>query len=165
MKVTISNRFVLISIWISIAIPQYAIPQYAIAQEMPKPSDQIPIHEKLLKMALENIHRAKCGAKKLCAPATKAERMSPPITNEQAKKVVSAAVISVIAKHCGLDWQQRNFLPMMKYHRENFQMAARQTALIGLLHGITMGMMKKSIEKKACTPSLKLKAEKGMFIK
>ena len=104
-------------------------------------------HRQLLMIALDNLGRARCEGGQPCAPATVEERATPPITDDQARAVVEAGSISVVAEHCGLDWQRRNFEPLMKHHRERLRMSERQLALVSLLHGITMGVVGETVRR------------------
>jgi hypothetical protein len=57
-----------------------------------------------------------------------------------------------MAEHCGIHWQRRNFVPMMRHYREGLRMSKQQIALIGLLHGITMGTLEGQIRRRTCAP-------------
>jgi hypothetical protein len=98
--------------------------------------------QKILMLALDNIGRARCENNKPCAAATAEERAKPPITIEEARLFMRRGVLSGMAEPCKLDWQKRNFLPMMTYWRDTMKKTERQMALIGLVHGIIQGMMK-----------------------
>jgi hypothetical protein len=120
-------------------------------------------HRQLLMIALDNLGRARCERGQPCAPATAEERATPPITDDQARAVVETGSISVVAEHCGLDWQRRNFEPLMKHHRERLRMSERQLALISLLHGITMGVVGETVRRTPCSPELKVSTEKRLI--
>jgi hypothetical protein len=126
------------------------------------PAARIEPHRQLLMLALDSYPKARCG-KEPCAPATAAERAKPPITDDQARAIVTAATISVLAEHCQLDWEKRNFIPLMRHHRETLKMSERQMALVGLLHGITMGAYAETVRKSICTPEAKAATEKRML--
>ena len=87
----------------------------------------------------------------------------PPITDDQARAVVEAGSISVVAEHCGLDWQRRNFESLMKHHRERLRMSERQLALVSLLHGITMGVVGETVRRTPCSAELKVPTEKRLI--
>jgi len=125
-----------------------------------------PLHRQLLEIALNNIQKTLCKPPdQPCAPATAKERATPPISDQQAQTIVASGIISALGKHCGLDWQRFNFQPLMSYHREKLQMTSRQIALVGLLHGITMGAVRKDVERSACTSDLKSKTKKKFILK
>ena len=136
-----------------------AVPRPGLAQS---PAARVEPHRQLLSLALDGYAKARCG-KELCAPATAAERAKPPITDDQARAVVTAATISVLAEHCQLDWERRNFIPLMRHHRETLKMTERQMALVGLLHGVTMGAYAETVRKSTCTPEAKVATEKRLL--
>jgi len=107
---------------------------------------------KLLTLALDNVSRGLCEGKTRCAPATAEERENPPVTIAEARIVILRGALSAAAEHCGLDWQGRNFVPMMTYWRQNMKKNERQMAVIGLLHGIMQGMGKPN---RACTADMR----------
>jgi hypothetical protein len=109
---------------------------------------------KLLMLALDSLGRGRCEDSKPCAPATAEERTNPPLTIAEARLVIHRGVFSAAAEHCGLDWQGRNFLPMMAYWRQKMKKNERQMALIGILHGIMQGMGKPDA-KLACTADMR----------
>jgi hypothetical protein len=88
-----------------------AAPLEVLAQVPEGSSPRAEPHQKLLMIALDNYQKALCGGNQPCAPASTAERATPPITDEQARAIVAAASISVLAEHCQLDWERRNFAP------------------------------------------------------
>jgi hypothetical protein len=107
---------------------------------------------KLLQLALENIHRGRCENFKPCDPATPQEKANPPLTLIEAQQVIDRAVLSGAAMHCKLDWQNRNFTPMMAYWRGTQRKTERQMALVGLIHGIVQGMIAPSAERPSACP-------------
>jgi hypothetical protein len=88
----------------------------------------------LIKLALDNIQRARCG-KQSCAPASADEFANPPITVIEAREILHRGWISGEAEICGLDWQSRNFLSMMAHWRSH-KKTKRQLASVALLHGL-----------------------------
>jgi hypothetical protein len=119
-----------------------------------------PVH-KLLMLALDNISRGLCEGKNRCAPATAEERANPPITIAEARLVITRGALSAAAEHCALDWQGRNFVPMMAYWRHTLKKNERQMALIGLLHGITQGIGKGNA-KLACTDEMRKNVDRQL---
>jgi hypothetical protein len=132
------------------------------AQTPATPSPRPELHRQFLSMALDNYLGALCGNQP-CAPASAAERATPPITDDQARAIVAAATISIMAEHCQLDWERRNFVPLMRHHRERLKMNERQMALVGLLHGITMGALDETVRRNPCTPEMKESIEKRLL--
>jgi hypothetical protein len=81
------------------------------------PLDDAAVH-KVLMLALDNIHRARCEGLQPRAPATAEEKANPPITIDEARLVIRRGVFSAAAEHCDRDWQRRIFEPMMAYWRD-----------------------------------------------
>ncbi|WP_022698199.1 hypothetical protein [Euryhalocaulis caribicus] len=86
-------------------------------------------------MVLENMDKLMCG-ETACAPATREELRNPPVPDEVAAFVVSRGMTSGVGEICGLDWQARNFLPMMAYFRRDMGWPNRRMAILGALHGL-----------------------------
>lgn len=129
-----------------------ATPQ-ALAQA---PSDPDKSVRQLLGLALDNIQRGVCENAKPCAPATAEERVTPPLMVEEARAVVSRAVLSAMGEHCGLDWQRFNYLPMMAHWRNALKSSERKMALIALLHGIAQGQIVPVLAKRGpCTDAVR----------
>jgi hypothetical protein len=140
-----------------------AAPFPVAAQAPVTPSPRPELHRQFLLMALDSYQRARCEGNQPCAPASAAERATPPITDDQARAIVAAATISTMAEHCQLDWGRRNFVPLMQHHRERLKMNERQMALVGLLHGITMGAVGETVRRTPCTPEMKASTEKRLL--
>jgi hypothetical protein len=134
------------------------------AQAPATPSPRPELHRQFLLIALDNYQKALCGLNQPCAPASAAERATPPITDDQARAIVAAATISTMAEHCELDWERRNFVPLMQHHRERLKMNGRQMALVGLLHGVTMGAVGETVRQTPCTPEMKASTEKRLLV-
>jgi hypothetical protein len=118
-----------------IAAVVLATPFPVAAQAPVTPSLSPELHRQFLLMALDSYQRARCEGNQPCAPASAAERATPPITDDQARAIVAAATISTMAEHCQLDWGRRNFVPLMQHHRERLKMSERQMALLGFCMG------------------------------
>ena len=121
----------------------------SVAGAQPRPTEEIA--REMLALALDNIQRGRCEGSQPCAPATAAEKANPPLTNEEAQKIILQATLSAIAERCGLDWRQRSFLPMMAYWRTTEKKTERQMTLVGLLHGIMVSKVRQALADKPCT--------------
>lgn len=58
-------------------------------------------------------------------------------------------VISVLGEYCKLEWNKKNFLPMMQWQRKFVTQSERNgyyIAIVGFTHGFTMGKMDNYIE-------------------
>ncbi|MBP6547238.1 MAG: hypothetical protein KA220_11005 [Phenylobacterium sp.] len=91
--------------------------------------------------ALEVMPSLVCGSVP-CTAATPAELANPPVSDAEAQVIYQRGVYSGVSEHCGLDWQSRNYVPMMGYWRGGAHKNVRQMALIGAIHGIAQGMAK-----------------------
>jgi hypothetical protein len=128
-------------ILVSTAVALGAIVERAGAQEAsPLPTLSDEQVNKIVQMALDNIHYSRCEAETLCEPVRPEERASPPITIVEARAIMNRGILSGAAQLCGLDWQRQNFGPMMAYWRNTAKKNERQMALIGLLHGIMQAL-------------------------
>lgn len=107
--------------------------------EAPKKGDAPKTREefmqRVLQTALANIEKVRCGADR-CTPATEAEKKNPPLTLAETSQVVGRGIFSGGGFHCGMDWEKRNYIPMMTYWREQRKKNERQLALIAMIHGI-----------------------------
>jgi hypothetical protein len=97
---------------------------------------------RLVVLALNNIGHARCANNQPCAAATAEEKSNPPIAADEVRLAFNRGALSGAGQHCGLDWQSRNFAPMMRYWRATMKKNERQAALLGLLHGIAQDMAK-----------------------
>lgn len=112
-----------------------------------RPADPISDEEvrRALSLGVENFQRLKCDGNRFCPPATPEERASPPLSLAEARAIMQRGVLSGLAEHCGLDWQRRNFAPMMDYWRASMKKSERQMALVGFLHGVMQQALHSSL--------------------
>lgn len=109
------------------------------------------IAKQTLALALANIDKANCGDKP-CAPATPVELSEPPVTIAETREVISRAILSGFAQHCSVEWQVRNYQPMMNYWRLKQKKNDRQLALIALVHSVILTQTVRSIAEKGACP-------------
>lgn len=114
----------------------------------------------VLNLALDKIDRAVCGAAP-CAPATAAEKSNPPLDIAEARIVLLRGVTSGIAEKCGLNWQERSFVPMMQYWRQTMKKNERQRALVGMIHGIGMSFS----DQASCSPQMRENVDRQLNFK
>jgi hypothetical protein len=70
---------------------------------------------------------------------------------ERALAIVQTGTHTPLAMWCGLDWQRRSYLPMMRHYRHELRFNGRQMALVGILHGIAQGALEAQLKAKgAC---------------
>src|SRR5262245_48982449 len=84
--------------------------------------------ERMVKLGLENIHRAVCDGFNPCAPATPQELEFPPITMDQARAALMTGARSAVARWCGLDADRRSLMPMTRHLRQKLGFDGRQVA-------------------------------------
>jgi hypothetical protein len=122
----------------------------ATAQSDPPPLSDEAVR-KVVELALRNMQRALCEDRKPCSPATPEELQNPPVSMEHARTIVRTGVRTALAEWCGLDWQRRSYLPMMRHYRHTLRFNERQMSLVALLHGIQQGMLSGQLKAKgAC---------------
>lgn len=117
---------------------------------------------RMLDEALDRLGRLRCEDLQPCAPATAAERRNPPITIGEARAIMNRGILSGAALRCGLDWQRRNFMPMMAYWRYDMKKTERQMALVGALHGMMQGFVNDRPHEQGCTDALRQTVEQGL---
>ena len=115
----------------------------------------------LLQRVLNEIQLSRCG-KELCAPATEAEKASPPVTIEQARRAMKVGLLSGTAQFCGLDWKKQIFFPFLAVHRSHLKMSMRQLAIISMLHSTMHGFVLENYKKqeKPCTDKMRSNIKK-----
>jgi hypothetical protein len=130
-----------------------------------KPKNREEFMQNILKIALENIQTARCG-KEACKAATEAEKKNPPLSLTETSAIVGRGVFSGGATFCGLDWQKRNFEPMMAYWRTEKKKNDRQLALIAIIHGIMQEQVRKTLAAQGqCAPEIKKDLEAKLDFK
>jgi len=102
--------------------------------EPPKTREELML--RVLQTALANLPKVTCGEGKGCTPATEAEKKNPPLSLSETSQVFGRGILSGGALYCEMDWEKRNFEPMMIYWRDKMKKNDRQLALIALIHGI-----------------------------
>lgn len=112
-----------------------------------QPKNREEFMQNILQLALENIQTARCG-KEPCKPATDAEKKNPPLSLSETSAIVGRGIFSGGATFCGLDWNKRNFEPMMAYWRTEKKKNERQLVLISIIHGIMQEQIRKTFAEK-----------------
>jgi hypothetical protein len=72
-----------------------------------------------------------------------------------ATKAFGRGILSGAAKLCGADWQNRNFLPMMKFWRHEKKHPEDQLAILAAMHGAGMGWLIDAAKSPQCDEKLK----------
>ena len=102
--------------------------------------------ERMLKLGLQNIHRALCDGFNHCAPATPQELEFPPITVDKARAALMTGARSAVARWCGLDADRRSLMPMTRHLRQKLGFSGRQMALVVIIHGIQQGIVAEQLK-------------------
>lgn len=131
----------------------------------PAPKNREEFMQKVLQTALDNIGNARCGADR-CAAATDAEKKNPPLTLSETSQIVGRGIFSGGASYCGMDWEKRNYLPMMAYWRNEKKKNERQLALIAMIHGMMFEQFLADFASKGkCPDEIKKDLEKRLDFK
>jgi hypothetical protein len=115
----------------------------------------------VLMLALDKIGSALCTNTRPCAPATEEEKANPPVSIPEARSILGRAVLSGVAEKCGFNWRDRSFLPMMQHWRQTMKKNERQMALIGMIHGLGMGLANQA----ECSPQLRENVDRQLTFK
>ncbi len=121
------------------------------------PRDQV---EKLAKAAHDLLPEARTGKGEgvLIGPEKAKTLVYPLIPYELTEFVVVRAHIAGFASHCGLDWQNKFYLPLMAFLRDrNKDYNEYQWAYVGILHGLAMGGAEQAVKDEVCTDDMKAK--------
>lgn len=112
--------------------------------------------DKVVEVALKNIHHVKCEPNKSCEKASEDELKNPPISRKQASAAIKAGVISGMMQWCGLKWQLRSLRPLIAYHKNAEKMTNRQLALMSMVHSMQQSALYRELSKdKGCPAETK----------
>ncbi len=116
--------------------------------------DSVPkeLVQTVMGLARDNLSRARLPDGSNVPPETPAERARLLLPFEDAETVVDAGIASAYAKWCGEDWV-RNFEAMMASQRRRGLWSDKTMAYIGMLHGITLGMMGRQFQRAGECPA------------
>ena len=142
----------LVAIFISIVLSASALAQ----AQAPKRREELMLQTQ--RLALDNIQSARYDADR-CAPATEEEKKNLPLSLTETSQVFGRGIFSGGAAVCGIDWNKRNYEPMMAYWRKQ-KKTERQLALISVIHGIVMEQIQsKFAGAEGCPPEMKQDVE------
>ncbi|MEM7269850.1 MAG: hypothetical protein AAF401_11420 [Pseudomonadota bacterium] len=119
-------------------------------------------HESIQRMALAGIEMAYCSDQVYCAPATEAELHSPPVDPATMEQTISVAALSVLAENCGFDFERQVFAPYMQSLRADGGLAERQIAIVGVSHGIVMGLFDEEAQFQCSDEARQILAQNGI---
>lgn len=122
-------------------------PAPVVAQEGPPPA----MVDELTAQARSNLSLARLpdGSN---VPSETPEELALPIAPRTLEvQTINRALLSAAMDVCELDSDQLSFLPYMRELRESERYSDKQMAYIGLLHGISMGVLTDMIPSTICT--------------
>jgi hypothetical protein len=115
--------------------------------------------DKIISLALENFWgKARLADGSYVQPENEVDRQTLPVSKETAYQIIEVGKISGLAQWCALDWQ-KNYLKLTKSARQE-GFSEKQVAFIGLLHGVTQGIVENAVKDKKCGGSEKEEAKK-----
>lgn len=117
----------------------------------------------MIQRVLGEIDKARCGDLP-CAPATEEEKANPPLTIEQGRRAMKTGLLAGVAEFCGLNWQDRIYLPFMAHHARTLKMTSRQLAIVSALHGTMQAFIVENYKKRGqpCTEELRKNLQKHL---
>jgi len=103
-----------------------------------------------------NITRLKINEDTYIQQETEEELSKQLVPFDIAKKALNRGVLSAMAQHCNLDWQNRSFLPLMKSFRNSNAYTEKQLSFLAALHGFTQHATFNQFKSKdSCSATLK----------
>ena len=78
-----------------------------------------------------------------------------PLTKAEMRLVMTTAAVSSLAEWCGLDWQQRSFLPLMSRFRSSGRYSEEQLTAVSVSHGIVQGSVASQLKESRCTDRMR----------
>ncbi len=105
-----------------------------------------------MELARDNIGQAKLLDGSFVPPETPAERAKTLVPFAEAEAIVGSGIASAYAQWCGEDWE-RNYRHLMAYQRSRKIWPDMALAYIGMLHGVTLGLMKRDFDDSGQCPA------------
>lgn len=122
----------------------------AAAEELFTPAQK----QEMMKLTLESFWGKAVGSDgKPIEPKDDEDRRAMPISEEQGLYIIDKGAESGMAEWCDLEWMERYEL-MMRQQQSNLG-SDKPLAYVGMLHGMAMAMMLKSLEKEKCDADTK----------
>ncbi len=115
--------------------------------EMPKET-----YQQIGKLARDNLGKAQLPDGSFITE-TEESKKDPLLKDADRKRVIDRGFISTFADWCGLDWKNRSFFPFMEYERLKGKWSDKDMAYMGMLHGVSMGVLQTELKKKGDCPA------------
>lgn len=109
-------------------------------------------YKEIAKLSRENIGKAKLEDGSF-VKETEEEKKQPIMPEADIKRVIDRGFISVYAEWCGYDWQNKSFFPFMQNERSKEKWSEKQLAYIGLMHGVSMGVLQQNLKSRGECPA------------
>lgn len=110
----------------------------------------------VMKLARDNITQARLLDGSQVSAETPAERAKTLVPFAEAELIVDSGIVSAYAEWCGEDWEP-NYRHMMAYQRSRKIWSEKAMAFVGLMHGVTVGFMKRDFENAGQCPAGELR--------
>jgi hypothetical protein len=121
-------------------------------------ASRIPTDEEAretLRLVAENITNGRDSQGRNLRPLT-AEEAKTLLDIGRVKEIMDVAQASVAGAACGLDWEELNFLKLMKRERSRGPFTQHEIAAVAMVHGSTMARYDPSA---GCTPEQRARVE------
>ena len=93
-------------------------------------------------------------------PDSEEERKTLPVSNAVANQVLDVGEVSGLAEWCGLDWRSHYLSLTAAARRAGFR--EKQVAFIGVLHGMTQGVVAEAMKARPCTEAKRTEVQEMM---
>ncbi len=128
------------------------------AQDNPKDSSRLT-HEQIDEIGRQ-VHaympNAKIGNDELIGEERAKTLKYPLVPYDLMEFVIVRGTLAGFAAHCGLDWEEKFYMPLMQGLRaKQTSFNDYQWAFVGLLHGAAMGSAEQSMKGEPCEENMK----------
>jgi len=112
--------------------------------------------DQLGKIAHEALPNADIGEGELIGEERAKTLVYPLVPYNLMEFVIVRGNISGIAAHCGINWQEKFFAPLMQTLRaKEKDFTNYQWAFVGILHGVSMASAERNLKDKPCSERMK----------
>lgn len=135
------------------------LPVSVMAQQLPKEAV-----EEFSRIVHENMAGAMVGDNHTLTKEDVAKLEYPLLPFDLRSTIIIRGYLSGFAEHCGIDWSERSFRPLMNSLRAMTpKLNDYQLAFAGMLHGLSMENGVRARKDKPCMPEEKAKIETQML--
>ncbi len=137
---------------------KYILPAViAVAFAMPAQAKQLPHFSPLSEnmefvtqvadFARTNLKSAKLPNGESVGRESKKEMKVALLPFDKEQEVVDRGILAVTAEWCGMEWESASYKPFMNDERASGQWTDKQLTYMGVMHGFTMGMIGRELNK------------------